>query len=181
MAGTIDQLSTRTVHQTRWMHVREDAVRFPDGSEGSFSVVDKNDFAVIVPLHDDGRLQLVRQYRYPVQGRFWEVPQGSWEETPDADPVALARGELEEETGFRAGTLRHIGHYHQAPGYCGQGYDLFLATDLTPGTLNRDHAEQDMETAAFAFPEVLAMIEDGRMMDTTTLAALGLLRLKNFL
>ncbi len=181
MTGTIDQLSTRTAYRSRWMHVREDAVRFPDGSEGTFSVVDKGDFAVIVPLHADGRLQLVRQYRYPVQGRFWEVPQGAWEGQPDADPVDLANGELEEETGFRAGKLLHIGRYHQAPGYCSQGYNLFLATELTPGTLKRDHAEQDMETAAFPLAQVLEMIEDGRMVDTTSLAALGLLRLKTLL
>ena len=181
MAGKIEQLSTRIAYQSRWMTVREDAVRFPDGSDGTFSVVDKGEFAVIVPLHADGRLQLVTQYRYAVQGRYWEVPQGGWEERSDVDPAELARGELEEETGFRAGSLTRIGRYHQAPGYCSQGYTLYLARDLTRGQPRRDHTEQDMETAAFPLSEVLAMIEDGRMVDTTSLAAIGLLRLKNLL
>lgn len=181
MPGIIEQLSTRVAYRSRWMTVREDAVRFPDGSDGVFSVVDKGEFAVIVPIHADGRLQLVSQYRYPVHGRYWEVPQGSWEGQTDVDPTELARGELEEETGYRAGELTRIGHYHQAPGYCSQGYTLFLARNLTPGRLKRDHAEQDMETAAFRLSEVLAMIEDGRMVDTTSIAALGLLRLKTLI
>ncbi|SDI46838.1 NUDIX domain-containing protein [Aliiruegeria lutimaris] len=181
MPGTIQQISTRIAYQSRWMTVREDAVRFPDGSPGTFSVVDKGEFAVIVPIHSDGRVQLVSQYRYPVQGRYWEVPQGSWEDRPDADPEELARGELEEETGLRAGRMQRIGHYYQAPGYCSQGYTLFVARDLTPGMLDREHAEQDMETASVPLPELLAMIEDGRMRDTTSLAAIGLLRLKNLL
>lgn len=181
MPGIIQQISTRLVYQSRWMRVREDAVRFPDGSDGTFSVVDKGEFAVIVPVHADGKLQLVSQFRYPVGGRYWEVPQGGWEDHPDAPPEDLANGELEEETGFRAGTLRRIGHYHQAPGYCSQGYTLFLATKLAPGRARRDHEEQDMETAAFPLSEVLDMIEDGRMVDTTSIAALGLLRLKSLI
>ncbi len=173
----IRTLSSRIVYTNRWMSVREDKIRFPSGADGIYGVVDKPAFAVIVPLHADGRLQLVRQFRYPVQARLWKVPQGAWEGHADVDPAILARGELEEETGWKAGRLERIGEYLQAPGYSSQGYTLFVAHDLSPGTLARDAEEQDMETAAFSLQNVLGMIDTGAIKDTTTIAAIGLLRL----
>ncbi len=76
------------------MKVHEDAVMFSDGSEGIYGVVDKEDFALIIPMGDDGRFQLVEQYRYPVGGRYWEFPQGSWETKPGTDISLVASGEL---------------------------------------------------------------------------------------
>jgi len=80
------------------MRVREDAIRRRDGSSGIYGVVEKPDFVVIVPVDDDGRLHLVEQFRYPVKGRYWELPQGSWEEVAGADPLGcgarrIARGD----------------------------------------------------------------------------------------
>ena len=95
----ISKISGRTVFESPWLHLREDLVRFPDGSTGQYGVVDKSDFALVIPKHADGRFQLVEPFRYPVGGAFWEFPQGSWEGAPEADPLALAAGELEEETG----------------------------------------------------------------------------------
>jgi len=89
----IETTSTRLVYENRWM-VREDTIRRRDGSTGIYGVVEKPDFVVIVPVEDGGRLHLVEQYRYPPKGRYWELPQGSWEQEPGADPMEMARGEL---------------------------------------------------------------------------------------
>ena len=75
-----------------------------DGSTGIYRVVEKPDFVVIVPVEDDGQVHLVEQYRYPVKGRYWELPEGSWEQEQGADPMEMARGELLEETGLEKGT-----------------------------------------------------------------------------
>lgn len=157
------------------MKVHEDAVRFPDGSEGIYGIVDKEDFVLIVPRHDDGRYQLVQQFRYPVAGRFWEFPQGSWETRPGSDPEKVALGELEEETGFRATSLHKLGHLFEAYGFSNQGFHVFLADQLEAGTATRDHEEQDMQTAAFSHKEVIEMISCGQIKDAPTVAALGLL------
>ncbi|MEM7060737.1 MAG: NUDIX hydrolase [Pseudomonadota bacterium] len=157
------------------MKVHEDAVRFPDGSDGIYGVVDKEDFVLIIPRHADGRFQLVQQFRYPVSGRYWEFPQGSWETKPGSDPENVAMGELEEETGFRARSLKRLGHLYEAYGFSNQGFHVFLADELESGTLGRDHEEQDMQTAAFCHEEVTAMIASGQIKDAPTIAALGLL------
>src|SRR6266536_1922942 len=70
----IQQLATRTVYRNPWMTVREDQIRRPDGSQGVYGVIDKPDFALVIPA-DRGGFWLVEQYRYTVGGRFWEFPQ----------------------------------------------------------------------------------------------------------
>ena len=131
----IRKLSRMTVYKNLWMQVHEDAVRFPDGSEGIYGLVDKPDFALIIPRHDDGRFQLVQQYRYPVRGRYWEFPQGSWEGEQNADLEHVALSELEEETGFKAKSLTKLGHLFEAYGFANQGFDVYLAEELTPGVV----------------------------------------------
>src|ERR1700736_5982121 len=76
-SANIETTSTRFVYENRWMRVREDAIRRRDGSEGIYGVVEKPDFVVIVPVEEDGGVHLVEQYRYPVRGRYWELPQGA--------------------------------------------------------------------------------------------------------
>lgn len=177
----IETLSTREVYKNKWMRVREDRIRRPDGSESIYGVVEKPDFAVIAARDDAGRLYLVQQYRYAVGERRWEFSQGAWEHAPDADPLDLARGELKEETGLTAGTLVHAGRLFQAYGYATQAGDVYLATDLTEGAPEREVDEQDMISAAFPLAEVERMIADGEIADCITVAAFGLLRLKGLL
>jgi ADP-ribose pyrophosphatase len=177
----IETIGTRIVYENRWMRVREDAIRHRDGSNGIYGVIEKPDFVVIVPVEDDGRLHLVEQFRYPVRGRYWELPQGSWEHAPEADPLEVARGELREETGLDADRMIHAGHLFEAYGYCNQGYHVFLATGLRRGDAVPDHEEQDLVTREFPLSEVERMIRDGEIKDATTIAVLGLLRLKGLL
>ena len=82
-----------------------------------------------MPLTDDG-VWLVEQFRHPVGERFWEFPQGAWEDATPASAEALARGELAEETGLRAGRLEHLGRLYFAYGMSDQSVDVWRATDL---------------------------------------------------
>jgi ADP-ribose diphosphatase len=177
----IETTSTRLVYENRWMRVREDTIRRRDGSTGIYGVVEKPDFVVIVPVEDDGRLHLVEQYRYPVKGRYWELPQGFREQEPGADPMEMARGELREETGLVAARMIYVGHLFEACGYANQGFHIFLATDLRRGNAAPEREEQDLVTRDYPLPEVERMIRDGEIKDATTVAALGLLRLKGLL
>jgi ADP-ribose pyrophosphatase len=167
------------VYQNRWMTVREDEIIRADGSSGIYGVVEKADFAVIVAISGDN-VYLVEQYRYPVEGRFWEFPQGSWEEQA-IDPPALARAELREETGLEAASMQHAGHLFLAYGFCTQGYDVFLASELVQLDAQREPEEQGLLVQSFPIAQVEAMIAKGEVKDATTIAALGLLRAKGLL
>ena len=176
----IKTLSSRIVYENRWMRVREDAIERQDGSPGIYGVVEKADFAVIAPV-DNGMIYLIEQFRYPVQGRYWELPQGSWEDAPGTDPLELARAELQEETGLTADTMLHAGHLFEASGYATQGFHVYLAQGLRLGEAEREQSEQDLVSRAFPLEAVLAMISNGTIKDAATVAALGLLRLKGLL
>ena len=180
-AADIETTGTRVVYQNRWMRVREDDIRYRDGSRGIYGVVEKPNFVVIAALDGDRRLHLVQQLRYPVGARYWELPQGSWELAPQAGPLDVARGELREETGFDAAEIIPVGHLFQGYGYATQGYHVMLATGLRPSPASRDAEERDLVSRAFALAEVERMVRDGEIKDATTVAALGLLRLKGLL
>jgi 8-oxo-dGTP pyrophosphatase MutT (NUDIX family) len=171
------RIDSSLVYENRWMRVREDQIERADGSRGIYGVVEKDDFALIVPRDEDGGLWLVEQYRYPVGARHWEFPQGSWEESPGADRAALARGELREETGLDAGSLRHIGHLYEAYGFSTQGFDVWLATDLSVGTPERSLEEQDMRMRKVSREVWEAMVLEAAIKDAPSIAAYGLVML----
>ena len=125
--------STEVVYENRWMRVREDRLERADGSPGLYSVVEKRPAAVILPLHDDGSVTLVEQWRHPVGERFWELPQGALDGEAEAEPEQIARTELAEETGLRAGSMRQLGRLYFAYGISNQYFDAWLATGLTAG------------------------------------------------
>lgn len=169
----IQTVSSAVVYRNRWMSVREDGIRRTDGPDGVYGVVDKPDFALIVPYYDGG-FQLVEQYRYPVRGRYWEFPQGSWTDSPEADPLALAAGELAEETGLIAAQLTRLGFLHSAYGYSSQGCHVVLATELRPGPTKLDPEEAGLISRWFSPDEVWRLVETGRLRDAASIAALAL-------
>ena len=170
----IERVSSREVYRNAWMRVREDEVRYPDGLKGIYGVVEKVDFALIVPW-DGEAFYLVEQYRYPVGGRFWEFPQGSWDDRASGRPPEdLARAELEEETGLRAGTLTHLGHLYEACGFCDQGFDVYVAEELEHGKQRLTALEQDLVVARFARADVERMTRACEIKDAPSIAALGL-------
>jgi 8-oxo-dGTP pyrophosphatase MutT (NUDIX family) len=176
----ITTVRSRVVYENKWMKIREDQVRRKDGSLGIYGVVDKSDFVIIVPVQD-GIVHLVQQYRYPIGRRQWEFPQGSWEAEPNADPLALARGELVEETGLLAGDIQEVGHLYPLYGTVSQSYRIFLATDLKPGRRSLEPEEQDLVTRGFPLAEVETMILNGTIQDAGTVASFGMLRLKRMI
>jgi ADP-ribose pyrophosphatase len=180
MTSPYQTLSSRIAYANRWTRVREDRIRHSDGTDGLYGVVERADFAVVVPFQD-GRVTLVEQYRYPVQARVWEFPMGMWEDRPDADPATVAAGELREETGLVAATMQYAGAIFQGPGYCTQRGHVFLATGLTQQETQREATEQDMICRSFTLAAFEAMICDGTVQEAMTISAYALLRMKQIL
>jgi 8-oxo-dGDP phosphatase len=168
------QLSSRLVYSNKWLSLREDEVVHADGAQGIYSVVDATDFALVMPFENDG-FHLVEQYRYPVAHRSWEFPSGSG---PSATPEGMAADELREETGFTAGNLTRVGYLNPANAMSGIGCHVYLATDLTPGSPDRESTEQDMRQQWFPRTEVERMLREGLITDGPSIAAYLLLALQ---
>ena len=166
----VESLGSREVYANPWMTVREDAIRRPDGTPGIYGVVDKPDYALVIPL-DAGKLHLVEQFRYPLGLRRWEFPQGTAPDRAELPPLELAARELREETGLRAGRMTEIGRLDVAPGMSSQRGRIFLATELTQGAPERELEEQDMRSAWFDRSDFEAMIGAGEITDAQSIAA----------
>lgn len=162
--------SSRVVYENRWMRLHEDHTERADGTPGLYAWIEKPPAAVIVPLDGDG-VWMIEQHRHPVGERFWEFPQGAWEDDPSAAAEDLARGELAEETGLRAGRLEHLGRLFFAYGMSDQSFDVWRAVELSEGDQALEATEADLRVARFSIDEVEAMIASGGMRDAASVAA----------
>jgi 8-oxo-dGTP pyrophosphatase MutT (NUDIX family) len=158
------------------MTVREDAIRRADGSDGVYGVIDKPDYALVIPW-DGERFMLVEQFRYPLGLRRWEFPQGTAPGLADPTPTELAARELREETGLKAAVIEEIGLLDVAAGMSSQRGRVFLATGLTHGPAERELEEQDMRTGWFTRADFEKMAARSEITDAQSLAAYTLLLL----
>ena len=161
---------SRVVYENRWMRLHEDRTERADGVQGLYAWVEKPPAAVIVPL-DAGHVWLIEQHRHPVGARFWEFPQGAWEDDPGASAEDLARGELAEETGLRAGRLEHLGRLFFAYGLSDQSFDVWRATGLEPGEQALEATEADLRVERFTVASLEEMIAGGGVRDAASVAA----------
>jgi len=172
IAQSITTLSSREVYRNHWMSVREDEILRSNGKRGIYGVVDKEDGAVILPI-EDGRVWLVEQFRYTIQERALELPQGGWEKEID-NPEDLARGELKEETGLHAAQMTYLGWMWIAYGFTHQKQHIFLATGLTQSDKEPDPEEHDIVVRSVPVDEFEQMILDGVVRCNCTVGAWGL-------
>ncbi|MFZ0273130.1 MAG: NUDIX hydrolase [Acidobacteriaceae bacterium] len=172
---SIRTLSTREVYRNPWLRLREDQIERSNGARGIYGVVEKDDCAVILPIEGD-TIYLIEQFRYTIQQRALELPQGGWE-TADVDAEELARGELREETGLTAAKMTRLGQLWIAYGFARQKLHVFLATGLTPAGTDPDPEEHDLVLKKATIAEFEGKILDGTIRDDCTVAAWGLYRL----
>ncbi|MDR3772644.1 MAG: NUDIX hydrolase [Terracidiphilus sp.] len=169
---TITTLSSREVYRNPWMRLREDEILRSNGERGIYGVVEKDDAAIILPV-DNGRVWLVEQFRYTIEERALELPQGSWE-MEVANPEELARGELKEELGLDAAEMTYLGWNWIAYGFTRQKHHVFLATGLTETENDPDPEEHDLRVHCVTVEEFEGMILNGTIRDNCTMAAWGL-------
>ncbi len=164
---------SETVHTNPWYSVRRDRVTRPDGTPGEYFTVVNDPAVFVAAVDDDERIVLVRLYRYTVGRWSLEVPAGR---TDGEDPLVSARRELAEETGLAAGTWRHLGLLHPANGLLAEDNHVYLATGLTDVGVDRAElaAEGIDQIRRVRRREAWALVADGTITDTQTIAALAL-------
>ena len=149
--------------------IRDDVIRFPDGAEARYTVVENPDSAFVVPRFDDGDTMLVRQWRHAWDESSWEVPAGTF--NADEAPLECARRELEEEAGLVAARFTSLGSAHGAAFLTGRAH-MFLAEGLTESVRRPETYEQDMETLRLPFAEALEAALNGQIAHSGSVTAL---------
>jgi ADP-ribose pyrophosphatase len=155
-------LATRVVWSSPRYALREDHVRFPDSSEGPYTVIDKRDAVWIVPVMTDGNFVLIRNYRHTVEQWLWEVPAGGIEE--GQSPESTAQRELAEEIGGKADRLREAATLYTMPGIGNEMAHIFLAEGVRLGEPRHESSEV-MERHIFPRERVIEMIHKGAIQD----------------
>jgi ADP-ribose pyrophosphatase len=149
-----------------FLKVSRDRIRLPDGSESVRELIRHPGAVVILPLLPDGRVLLERQFRYPNDRVFIEFPAGKID--PGEDPLACAKRELEEETGYSAAEWNFVCTIHNAIAYSDEHLDIFLARGLQEGQAKLDEGEF-LELFSATIPELLDMVRRGEITDVKTI------------
>jgi ADP-ribose pyrophosphatase len=184
-AGPVEQadlteqvVGSKTIYSGKYLTFRIDTVERTDGSRAEREVVGHPGAVAILAVDDAERVLMVRQYRAPGGRILLEIPAGTLDIDPDSgaieDPNLAAPRELEEETGYRAGSLRLLTSFWTAPGFATELMHLYLATDLRPADDNRIGPDEDerLELEHVPVSEALAGIERGEIADAKSILAL---------
>jgi ADP-ribose pyrophosphatase len=168
-------LKQRLFFKGRKFDFEVNRLRLPNKSEGEWECIRHPGGALALPVTADGKLILVRQYRFAVQGRLLEFPAGTVE--INEEPLETVQREIQEETGYRAHQWDKLGEFFLAPGYSDEIIYAFLARDLekleTPPPQEED---EDIEIVFFTPEELEAAIHQGQPIDAKTITSFFLAR-----
>ncbi|WP_310487634.1 NUDIX hydrolase [Chamaesiphon sp. VAR_69_metabat_338] len=162
-------------YQGRKFSFHVDRIELPNGVIGEWESIRHPGGALAVPITPEGKLVLVKQYRFPTQGRILEFPAGTLE--VGEDPAETIAREIEEETGYRAGKWQKLGEFFLAPGYCDEIIYAFLAQDLEKLAVQpAGDADEDIEIVLMTPAEFETAIAAGEPIDAKSIAAYFLAR-----
>jgi len=162
-------IHSERIFQGRVVNLRVDTIRLPNGKLSQREIVEHRGAVAIVPLLDDETTLMIKQFRLAVNEVLLEVPAGTLE--PGEPPEECAHRELEEETGYRAGTLQRLFSQYLAPGYSQEILHVFLARDLQP-TAQRTEEDENVEVVPMPIHRAVEMVLAGEIKDAKTIAAL---------
>lgn len=145
-----------------WYRLRKDQIELPDGSHGQYTVIERPGGVWILPVLDDGRLVLIRNYRHTIKDWLWEIPAGGLRD--NIDPEEMARRELAEEIGGRAASIELVTRFYTMPGVGDELAHIYIARGVTLGEARLEPTEI-MERHILDIDSVCQMIYDGSLMD----------------
>lgn len=154
------------LYEGKVLNLRVDTVEIPGKKYSKREIVEVSGAAAVVPILEDGRVVLIKQYRKPMEKVIYEIPAGKLE--PGEEPRECAVRELREETGYTSEKMIYLNEIFPSPGYVNEKIYLFAASNLTPGETEFDETES-IESEVFTFSELEKMIERGVISDAKTI------------
>jgi ADP-ribose pyrophosphatase len=167
--GAEATVASQRVYEGRLINLRVDTVRLENGRLTEREIVEHPGAVAVVALDEDDNVILIRQFRKAAEKELLEIPAGTLE--AGEEPIACARRELEEETGYRAERLEEVGSLYPSPGFCTECIHLYLATDLQEGH-SVPEEDEAIETIKVPLSDIPAMLSRGEICDGKTIAGL---------
>lgn len=166
------RISSEELIDGKLLKAYRDEVELPDGTRSIREWIDHPGASAVVPLFEDGKTLMVRQFRYPPRREFLEVPAGKLDKPGEA-PEAVAARELEEETGWKASSFSYLGSLYPCIGYSNEVIHFYLAEGLTRGERGLEEGEH-MDVVTIGFDDALARARRGEIHDMKSTSALFL-------
>jgi ADP-ribose pyrophosphatase len=164
------RLSSTEAFKGRIFTVTVDRVTIPNGRTVTLEMVRHPGSVVLIPMQDDGRVVLIRQYRYALDRWIWELPAGSLDR--GEDPGAAAARECEEEIGLVPGRVEFAGAWYPTPGFCTEVMNYYRLGDLRERRAGETPAhkddDEDIRVHVFTLDEARAMVRRGDIVDLKT-------------
>ena len=166
---TEHELSSERVYEGRLLKINKDRIKLPDGGESTREYVVHPGAVAILPILDNGKLIMERQYRYPLRRDFYEIPAGKID--PGEDILGTAKRELREETGYTAREWTHLTTIHPLIAYSTERIEVFLAGGLIAGERALDPGEF-LEVLEVEPEEAMQWVREGKVSDPKTVIGL---------
>lgn len=168
--GEYERLDRKLIRNSYIFDLYEDTLKLPDGREAKYDFIGHKGAAAVVPVMDDGRILMVRQFRNALDRYTLEVPAGGRDSVNEDFKVAAAR-ELEEETGYRSDSLTHLITIATAVAYCSEIIEVYVADNLVRSHQNLDE-DEFIDVKPYALEELVEMIKDGTIQDSKTISCI---------
>ncbi len=162
--------STKEIFDGRILHVIDDTVICPNGNEASRELIRHVGAVCVVPITDDGKVIVERQFRYPIDKVITEIPAGKLDSKSE-DPLLAAKRELREETGYTAEEWISLGAFYPAPAYSDELIHIYIAKKLKKGERDLDE-DEFLDVYAVPFDELVEGIMRGDITDCKTQMAI---------
>ena len=162
-------LSSNRMYSGKVLKLDLDTVALPNGRTTELEILRHPGASAVVPLKEDGSVVLIRQLRHAAGGFIYEIPAGKLD--PKEDPKDCAARELEEEVGYRAGSLELLTSIWTAPGFTDEVIHIYLGTHLEVGKQNLDQ-DEILEIVEWPLEEAMAKVLDGTIRDAKTIIGL---------
>ena len=162
-------ISKEVVYDGKLIKVVREKVRLANGNERTREIVVHPGAVALVPVDNEGRILMVRQYRRAVDRVLLEIPAGTREHNEDAETCALR--ELREETGYQAAKIERLAGFYSAPGFCTEWLECFLLTDLSE-SLGEADEDENIELERLTADEAVAAIKRGDICDAKSICGI---------
>ncbi len=161
-------LNKTTVYSGRILNLRKDEVLLPDGKTGTREIIEHSGGSAVL-CEEDGKILMVKQFRYAYGEELWEIPAGKVNK--GEDPLKTAFRELEEEGGVKAEKMELMFNMYPSPGYTSEIIRIYSATGLKKTRQNLDE-DEFLSASWIEKPRLKEMIDKGEVKDGKTLVAL---------
>lgn len=171
MKQQVTRIKRELLRQGAILDIYTDTMQLPNGKKEEWDFISHRlGAAAVVPVREDGKILMVRQYRNAIERVTLEIPAGSRDSLTEETIVCAAR-ELEEETGYRSDHLTFLLSLKTTVAFCNEFIDVYLARDLKPGKQHLDEGEF-IDVEAYELEELCQMIYNGKLQDAKTVSAI---------